>query len=100
MSKEQAKSAAKPPLFGEDGQQLVESREEILELLNAMMLSSTPCAAYREEGDHFLVCSIVGLESAQNQLYLRYDADTPLLEQLTASKSLCYVASHDDAKVQ
>ncbi|HEU4709309.1 MAG TPA: flagellar regulator YcgR PilZN domain-containing protein [Methylophilaceae bacterium] len=100
MSKEQARSAAKPPIFGEEGQQLVEAQEEIIELLNAMMLSSTPCAAYVEEGDQFLVCSIVGLEPAQGQLYLRYDAETPMLERLTASKSLCYVASHEDAKVQ
>lgn len=100
MSKEQAKSSTKLPIFGEDGQQLMESRQEILALLNTMMLSSTPCAAYAEAGDRFLVCSIVGLEPAQDQLYLRYDAEIEVPERLTTSKNLCYVASHDDAKVQ
>lgn len=89
-----------PSIFERDDRYLVESREDILQLLNGMLLSSTPCAAYIEGREDFLVCSILGLEPEQNAMYLRYDAENAEVDSLPKGKGVCYIALHADAKIQ
>lgn len=91
---------SKSSIFENNDQYLVESRDGIVHLLNSMVLSSTPCAAYLEETEEFIVCSILGLDIQQSVAYLRYDAETPLLDTLLESKSVRYIASHEDSKIQ
>lgn len=93
-------SESKSSIFERDDQYLVESKDEITQLLNAMVLSGTPCAAYLGESQDFVVCSILGLDVQQGAAYLRYDAGTDLMDSLLKSKSLRYIASYEDSKIQ
>lgn len=78
----------------------MESKDEIIRLLDNMMLAGTPCAAYTESKNDFLVCSIIGIEAGQDAAYLRHDAETVLLGELLKSRSIQYVAAHEDARIQ
>jgi len=84
----------------EHGQYLVESREEIISTMRSMLQFGTQIAAYMDAEDNFLVCSIVGVEEETDSVYLAYDPDSHLAAQLFASKSVCYVGCHRDAKYQ
>ena len=84
----------------EHDQYLVESREEIVSTMHAMMQLDTQIAAYMDAEDSFLVCSIAGVEEETDSVYLAYDPDSHLAAQLFASKSICYVSCHQDAKYQ
>lgn len=84
----------------EEGQQVIESKDEILSVLESMVLTSTPCAAYMDKTDKLLVCSIAGIEPKRDAIYLRYDCESPVLNDLLQCKSIRYVASHEEVKLQ
>jgi c-di-GMP-binding flagellar brake protein YcgR len=86
--------------INEEGQQVIDSKDEILSVIQSMILASTPCAAYMDDTEKFLVCSIAGVESKRDAIYLRYDTDSPVLKELLQSKSIRYISSHEDVKLQ
>ena len=84
----------------EHDQYLVESREEIISTMRAMMQLDTQIAAYMETKGNCLVCSIADVEDEADSVCLAYDPDSHLAAQLFASKRIYFVGCRQDAKYQ
>jgi c-di-GMP-binding flagellar brake protein YcgR len=90
----------KPNEVSGGSEHLVVLREEIAHILLAMAQSGAQLAAYPDAGENFLLCNILGADSARDSVLLGYVPDLQLANQLLKSKEICFVGFLEDAKIQ
>jgi len=88
-------------LSSEDaGRYLVRQTAEIERILRGVMAEKAIVAAYGENGNDFLLTSILAVEPKQNALYLGYGPDEKLNTLLLASQNATFATTHDQVRVQ
>ena len=87
------------PVAGND-QYLVHSEMEIVFILRAVMHKKTPLVLYFNEGNDFLLTSILDIDAEQGKMVLDYGANEKSNRQALQAEKLVFITSHDQVKVQ
>ena len=81
-------------------QYLIRSEIEILFVLRALMQSNTLVALYFNQGNDFILTSILDLDAERGEMVIDYGAREELNRQVLAAEKLIFIASQDQVKVQ
>lgn len=78
----------------------VDSRREILRVLGDLARNLQLVTAYFNEGDDFILTSVLRLDEDDNRLVLDYGPDETLNQRLLTARRVLFVTRHNQVRVQ
>lgn len=83
-----------------DERYLIHSRIEIVFILRVIMQKNTQVTLYFDQGDGFVLTSILGIDAERGTMTVDYGANQEINQQALRAARLIFIASHDQARVQ
>ena len=87
------------PVEGND-RYIIHSRIEIVFILRAIMQKNTLVTLSFDQGDDFVLTSILGIDAERGTMIVEYGANEEINQQALRAERLIFSASHDQVRVQ
>lgn len=87
------------PVEGND-RYVIHSRIEIVFILRAIMQKNTLVTLCFDQGDGFVLTSILGIDAEQGKMFVNYGANEEINQQALRAAQLNFITSHDQVRVQ
>ena len=87
------------PVEGND-RYVIHSRIEIVFILRAIMQKNTLVTLSFDQGDDFVLTSILGIDAERGTMIVEYGANEEINQQALRAERLIFSASHDQVRVQ